>query len=48
MMNIEYVKNGINKIKVCETFEEIEKFVKENDLVEVSNPENENEYRITE
>lgn len=48
MINIEYVKNGINKIETCETFEEIEKFVEENNLAEVKEPENEGEYRITE
>ena len=49
MMNVEYVKDGINKIESgFETFEEIEKFVEENNLIESKNPENENEYRITE
>jgi hypothetical protein len=47
MINIEYVKDGINKIEFCETFEEVEKFVEENNLIKVSNPENENEYRLT-
>lgn len=47
-MRIEYVKDGINKVEICDTFEEIEKFVEENNLVEVKNPENEGEYRITE
>ena len=47
-MRIEYVKNGINKVEICETFDEIEKFVEENNLVESRDPENENEYRITE
>lgn len=42
MMNVEYVKDGINKVESgFETFEEIEKFVEENNL-------DENEYRITE
>lgn len=47
-MRIEYVKDGINKVEICDTFEEIEKFVEENNLVEAKEPENEGEYRITE
>jgi hypothetical protein len=47
-MRIEYVKDGINKVEICDTYEEIEKFVKENNLTETREPENEGEYRITE
>ena len=47
-MRIEYVKDGINKVEICDTYEEIEKFVEENNLVESREPENEGEYRITE
>ena len=28
-MRIEYVKDGINKVEICDTYEEIEKFVEE-------------------
>jgi hypothetical protein len=45
---IEYVKDGINKVASgFETLEEVEKYINENDLIEVKNPENENECRIT-
>lgn len=47
-MRIEYVKDGINKVEICDTFEEIEKFVEENNLTEAREPENEGDYRITE
>ena len=47
-MRIEYVKDGINKVEICDNYEEIEKFVKENNLTESKEPENEGEYRITE
>ena len=46
-MRIEYVKDGINKVEIYDTFEEIEKFVEENNLVEVKEPKTEKEYRIT-
>ena len=48
MMRIEYVKDGINRVEICETFEESEKFVAENNLTESREPENEGEYRIAE
>ena len=47
-MRIEYVKDGISKVEIYDTFEEIEKFVEENNLTEAREPENEGEYRITE
>lgn len=47
-ISIEYVRDGINKVASrFEDFEEVENFIKENDLIEVENPENEKECRIT-
>jgi hypothetical protein len=46
-LTVEYVKNGINKIEAVSSSEEAEKFITENNLVEVDIPENENECRIT-
>lgn len=47
-MRIEYVKDGINKVAICDNYEEIEEFIDENNLTESREPENEGEYRITE
>jgi hypothetical protein len=47
-LTIEYVKDGMNKAASgFNTLEEVEKYIKENNLVEVKNPERENECRIT-
>ena len=44
-VNVFYVKGGINKNKQFDNWDEAEKFVKQNGLKEVRDPENENEFQ---
>ena len=47
MIRAEFVKDGKNQSESFETYEELDFFVKENNLIESKDPENENEYRLT-
>ena len=47
-ITVEYVRDGINKVASCfESIEEVENFIKENNLTEVKDPQNEGECRVS-